>query len=412
MNFKPYILTLALTVASAANGHTAVELTLDQCVELALENNPELRTAILEVEKAKDMKGTAFDAPMTAVTLKQDATDGGGLDNGVSFTQEFEFPTVYVARYKSLRAEADLREAEARQSRAATVQAVTDAYCRLLFFESKCAILARQDSIYDEFVHIAAARFDNGESSRLEKLNAVKLFNDNRMTLYQAQSDLLDCRLELQRLTGVDLDITPALATNTRLELPPTETELDYYSTTDGIIDLRKIELSDRNASLAAHEFAPSIALGATVQALIKSFNPYNVDRQRFDRGNFMGFEVGISVPLFFGAQRARWKAAGRSAEIARLDAETRRSAMSSEYSSLINRHKIQSDELNYFERQGIRDAEEINRLARVSYRLGEIGYAEYVQNLETAAAIRMSYAESLLNYNITISRLNYFLSK
>ena len=80
-------------------------MTLQECIDMALDNNLDMKAGTASVGKARDLQGTAFDMEKTSVTLSQDPTSGGSPDNGITVSQSFEFPTVYAARRKYLKAE-------------------------------------------------------------------------------------------------------------------------------------------------------------------------------------------------------------------------------------------------------------------------------------------------------------------
>ena len=52
--------------------------------------------------------------------------------------------------------------------------------------------------------------------------------------------------------------------------------------------------------------------------------------------------------------------------------------------------------------------ANDIVRVANASYQLGEIGYMEYIQNLQTAIGIKLQYAGAMNRFNQSIILLNY----
>lgn len=83
---------------------------LQQCIDLALDNSLYMRNGQIAVGKAKDLQGTTFDIEKTSITLSQDPTSGGSPDNGILISQTFDFPTVYNARNKFLKAETALRK--------------------------------------------------------------------------------------------------------------------------------------------------------------------------------------------------------------------------------------------------------------------------------------------------------------
>ena len=186
----------------------------------------------------------------------------------------------------------------------------------------------------------------------------------------------------------------------------------DFASTPRGKAADSEVKVSEKELTVTRHEFLPGITVGATAQALIKGFNPYNVDRSRFEQGNFMGFEVGITVPLFFGAQRSRAKAAKKDVEIARMQRESAEKESKNEYNAALDRLKAASANLAYYTVDGSAQAAEIARIADVSYRLGEIDYVEYISNLETAYEMQSGYADAINEYNQTVILLNYLTGK
>jgi len=57
---------------------------------------------------------------------------------------------------------------------------------------------------------------------------------------------------------------------------------------------------------------------------------------------------------------------------------------------------------LDYYESTGMKQADEIILISQVSYRLDEIGYVEYIQNLTQAFNTKLSYLDAL-NYTIRL---------
>lgn len=151
---------------------------------------------------------------------------------------------------------------------------------------------------------------------------------------------------------------------------------------------------------IARQSFLPEISLGASTQALIKSFNPYDIERSRFSKGNFMGFEVGVSIPLFFGAKKSALKAAKRDVEINRVQMEAELQRVTAEFRTVQNDYLRSQKALDYHLSVANKDAAEIQRIAQVSYEKGDIDYLEYIQNIQVAMEQQLSYIDALDAYN------------
>ena len=185
--FKYIILTVcigALPLSSPAQEKT---MTLQECIDMALDNNLDMKAGTVSVGKARDLQGTAFDMEKTSVTLSQDPTSGGSPDNGITVSQSFEFPTVYAARRKYLKAETAAAQSSLAVTRNEVVRDVSAYYYTLLHDRRTIEILQAQDSVYDRFVSLASARFKAGEAGILELINAERIRNENRIEMEKAE---------------------------------------------------------------------------------------------------------------------------------------------------------------------------------------------------------------------------------
>lgn len=413
MNYKPVIVLLVLLAgimpAVAQNPPSRV-LTYQECVDSALAASPSLKAASLSAEKARVLQGTAFNPPMTEITLKQETTGGGGPENGVYFGQEFEFPSVYVSRHKALTAQTELERNRILALMLEVENQVADIYYSLLYYRQLLNLNAELGEIYESFCKVAAARLNAGESSALELMNAERVREKNRLDGQLLLSEY-DSRLQsLGTVTGCSGSIAPVNIPFGPIEFIPAD--FDYASSAMGVVGLSRIAVADREVALAKNEFLPGIKIGATVQALIKSFNPYHIERLPFEKGNFMGFEVGLTVPLFFGSHSSRLKAADLESRISRLDFEAEAMEASRECDALRTRLAALGSQLEYYEETAIPRADEIRRLALVSYELGDIDYIEYIANIETAYALYREYADCINEYNTTVISLRPYSIK
>ena len=145
--FKYIILTVcigALPLSSPAQEKT---MTLQECIDMALDNNLDMKAGTVSVGKARDLQGTAFDMEKTSVTLSQDPTAGGSPDNGITVSQSFEFPTVYAARRKYLKAETAAAQSSLAVTRNEVVRDVSAYYYTLLHDRRTIEILQAQDCV-------------------------------------------------------------------------------------------------------------------------------------------------------------------------------------------------------------------------------------------------------------------------
>lgn len=409
MNLKIIIFIIALfnciTVGLFAQ-QVSVK-SLEECIKFAMDNNLTLKSGRISIERAKDMQSSAFEFEKTMLSLSQDPTSGGGgNDNSWSIGQSFEFPTVYSARRNLLKAETDLERRRLEVSENELIREVSSVYYNLLYAKKYVNILNGQDSIYGKFRRMAAIKLELGESGRLELINAERLYNENKIELKNAESDYHNIQIELQKWLNTDLMIEPDEKSLNILTFIPVKYAASQ--TPFGRIYEDRLKVSEKNLSLQRQEFLPNFNFTLYNQFLISGFNPYNIQRERFDKGNFMGFEVGLGIPLFFGGQLSKTKAAKREVEIIRTEQELALLSLQKEFETRLNEYYKAKTGLDYYLKTGNKLAAEIESIAQIAYEKGEIGYMEYIQNLKAAVEIHVQYINAVNAYNQSIIVLNY----
>lgn len=382
--------------------------TLKECIDFAMKNNLAIKAGTISVDKAKNMQGSAFDIEKTEFAIAQDPTSGGSPDNSISLTQSIEFPTVYTARRNFLKAGAELERSNLTVTRNDITKSVTENYYLLLYARERVKILRKQDSICTRFLFLANAKYKEGAASRLEKINAERLYNENRIALQKELNAENEVRLALQRQLGGETDVQPSETVLPVMNGLPAETQPVFAQTPWGNVYSNKKNVSERNLKLTRQGYMPNLSFTLKNQLVIKGFNPYNIQRNRFEKGNFMGFEVGVGIPLFFGATRAKAKAARNDMEIVEVQFRDAELAMQKEYSAAKAEYRRAAQALDYYESEGIASADEIIRLSQLSYEKGEIDYVEYIQNLRSSLEVHLQRADAINDYNQAIIMLNY----
>lgn len=393
-----------IALCAIGGGASAQTLTLPQCLALATEHNLTLKQSDLQVARAKTLQGTAWDVDKTELSLSQDPTSGGSPDNALAVSQTIEFPTVYAARHGQLKAETKAEESRRNVTAQQISADITAAYYQLVYAQERVRVLMAQDSLLTRYAELAEKRYKAGETRQLEALTATRLLRENRMELVSAKSDFTTGQHSLASLIGVDTPITPADTQLTPLAYQPRE--YVYAATAEGELAYNQLVVADKAVKVAKNGYAPSLSLALKNQLVITGWDPYHENRSRYSGGNFMGFEVGIGVPLFFGATKAKVKAARQDREIAELAMHQQQLTRQKEYDAALARYTAAFNRLQYYEQQGSADATEIARLGTVEYENGEITYIEYINALQESIDSRLKRAAAIGDYNQAVVAL------
>lgn len=396
---------------SSAQAQTEQRLTMDGCVEWAMTHNATVRGSHIKVEQARQLQQTAYDIEPTEISLSQDLTGGGSPENALKFAQTFNMPSYYTSRHSLLKAQTQVERSRMEVTRNELRRNVSSAYCQLLYTQERLRILQSQDSMYAAFRRVAEAKYNAGETGRLELMNAEKLTRENSLKLQNMERDCQTARLALQQWMNTDDIIVPA--ENSLAALPYASADsIDFSTTPEGQLYESRLRESDKSVGVAKTGALPSVTLAASTQMVLKGLNPYDVDRSRFREGNFMGFEVGVNVPLGFWAQRARVKAAKKERELIETEREEQQRTLSSQYASAVNEWRKAQATIGYYTADALHQAQEMERISRVAYENGSIGYMELMQNIETATDMRLGYADAVNDYNQAVVQLRYLEGK
>lgn len=398
-------LTLKVQPSSSGLGKAGNDtVSLADCFRLADTQNLSLQVAGKGVEKARLMEGTAWDIEKAGLTLSQNPTSGGSPDNALSLSQTIDFPTRYVARRHWLKAETSSRQREAVVVANQLRGQIASLYYELVYERERLRVLRRQDTILSRYETIATARYQAGEARQLEPLSAGRLRHENRLALGMAQTEYANTQAELARLLGTDAWVEPSPQLRPDAGAGLSSSGLQAFAsrfsqTPEGRLADARLRVADEAVKVERSAYAPSLTLALRTQMVIKGWNPYHVDRGWND-GNFMGFEVGVGLPLFTKAAKARVRAAKKERERMRLRNEEEAKTRQNEYIVASNRMKAAGDQLAYYASSGISDACKAADISAMAYEKGEISYLEYVSALQQSIDTHLKYIAAVNDYN------------
>ena len=390
--FAAILLLLPVTVgAQHFDAHIAGrKVTLQECFDLAARQNLQMQAGKKSVERAQVMQGTAWELDKTEVSFSQNPATGGESDNGFTFTQSLDFPTVYASRRNQLKAE------------------IANTYYQMLYQSHRLQILLRIDSVLERYSKIAEMRYKAGESRQLEYLSADRKCNENRLEMADVKSEIERLQIDLMSQLNTQEPVKPAEENLSAIAAQNLNT-YNYQQSADGIYRQDKLIALDKEIKAVKTGFAPSLSLSLRTQCVISSWNPYNIDRSRFAEGNFFGFEIGVGIPLFYGSTKAKVKAAQKDRELAEIEMRQEQTEKEREYRLCTKRLQAASNRLKYYEQNNQAHSAQISKLSAIEYENGEISYVEYVNAIEETIDVLMKHADAINEYNqavIAIQRL------
>ena len=406
------LLFLMMGTAYQANAQTEQKVyqSLDQVLEVALENNPNLKVAQFQTAREQALKGTSFNLPKTDLGVEYGQTNSiADNDTRFSISQTFEFPTVYSRQSKlnsSKVAASKLRQEVVQND---LVAQVSSTYYRLWFLKSKGNVLQRQDSIYSRFSYAAQLRYDNGESNALELATANAELADINITVQQNEAAIAEGQFTLQNLMNVDEAVeieTPKLEMKSAMEVSNT-TDMNVSKNPLVSYYKQQIDVAENERKVASAKRLPDITLGYFNQSFIGTGNTGT----GYDAGDrFTGVQLGLSIPLWAKPHTAKITAAKiykqeTEAQLVVIENQTK-----SQLQSLFNELQKNLKNIEYYRESGLPQSEVLFKTAQRGFEEGEIGYIEYVQGLNRALTIQVTYLDFLNQYNQTLINIEQLI--
>lgn len=287
------------------------------------------------------------------------------------------------------------------------VRNIRTAYYGYLVNRAILQTLAYQDSIYKNFVARAQLRLRTGESSNLELISARNKFQEIRALKIAVEADLRNHELAFQQLLNTTDSIRPADG-NYVLSWASIHTDANLASNTQVAYELQNTKVADAKVLVEKAKLLPEFTLGYSQQLVMSALNLGGIDRTYASNTRMAGLQVGVSVPLFYGASKAKIKSEKIGSQLARANYQAVQSQLQVQYHQQVQQYTKYEQSVNYYTSVGLKLADEELRIAQLAFNLGEIGYMEYIQHVSAAVQSKLTYYDAVNRLNQSVIQLQF----
>lgn len=393
---KPLGIVLILFTLSPVLNAQNKDISLTNAIELALRSNKEINSYALAVRQSRALVQTAYSIEKTQFYYGKDQNniaENGFPLNVFGIEQNFSFPTLYGAQKKANTLNVSLAQTELNRQKRILTKEVSQSYYQIIYLLNQEQIYMRIDSLFNDFIRNAEMRFEKGDISRLDVLNAIAKQQQNSQMVKDLQFDLLSEYQKLHALMQCDSVYNVPLQPLEIIQIQPVSPD----STVD--MQLLALETEYENALLNVerHKLYPDLSLSY-----------FNGSNSQPASKYYQGFQVGIGVPLFFGEQNSRIKAGKIAVEIKENIKASELLLLKSKHEALNNEIQKYTASINYYNLTGKELSDEILRTAGVTYHTGEIDFFQFILSVENALAISSEHLTNISKYNYIALEINY----
>ncbi len=387
-------LLIALSfMANAADGQTRL-VSLDEALDIAMQNNPRLKIAGADIERSRAAKGEVWDGGSTSFSYSWgQLNDTYRKDHEIVIEQSLgSFLTPF---YKNALVNTLITKGEHYRD-LVKKEVVAEVKRCWYYYQYACQV----KSLYDEQEQLSQKlresgelRYQQGDIDLAERNMIAAAASDIHTRWMQACEEV---QLAARRFTWACYSPDDILPRDTVLTIQPFMAELMPIS--HNYIGYFTAQVQEKKDMLRIErsKFFPEFSVGYTQQKI------YPLNRLN-------AWTVGVSAPLLFFPQRSRSKQAKVDLRIAEWENESNCKQLENKVEELYRQIAQQRRSLDYFQNAALKEASSLQESALLKFKESETDIATLVQSLNSAREIMRNYIETIYNYNVSILEIELY---
>jgi len=406
MKFKNLIIFFLIFLVSSTFWGKEV-LTLDNCIKIALEKNPLVKSYYYQYQssvartrqaKAVPQPEISFDFDLQPKLFNFKKSD----ESYIGINQLIEFPGRRYLRGKIAKKESEEFLSEYDLIRLDLIFQVKKAFYELLLaFENQKYIIENYNLTRD-FLTKAREKYQSGDVAKMEvlraKVEAAKTENQmkvaaNRVKLAKTQLNFVLAREKFKPI-------------NVKGTLQKVFFDMDLGDLTKKALLFRP-EIKKAKLSLERKQFVKKQAYLSYLPDFSLGISQHRITGEP----NYWDVTLSFEVPLFFWQkQRGEIAESKATLEAAKSELRLMELTVSLEVENAFQNANSYKNQIELFEREVLKEAEEVYRMSMISYLEGKIGSIELIESRRTLIELKQSYAETLFNFQLALAELEKFV--
>lgn len=416
LKVKPITTIIVLLVSSVgftANAQTKNLSTVDEAINIALQNNQSIKASDLEIEASKVLKKTAGELPKLDFNAQLGQYNSTKFDQSYSISQNIPFPTLFKARKELMQEQIKGKEISKELSVNEMAKQIRTLYYQIEYLKYNESELSKLDSLYQDFIRIATVRYNAGDIKKIEINTAETQKGEINLLLQQNTVLLGNAYKQLKILLNTQDNFEISMAKKyepLRIETIVDSTTISRHPSIRAFY--QEMEILEKSKKVEKSEGLPDFTLGYTNQSLIGIQDFKNGERYANSGTRFSYVNIGVAIPLTFGATKARIQSLDFQKQMAESNAKFQQQQISAQLANTLSQYEQDIRQYEYYRNQAIPNAEKIVKAAQLGYRTGEISYMEYLFALQTATNIQLKSLEAIQKVNESVININALINQ
>jgi cobalt-zinc-cadmium resistance protein CzcA len=349
--------------------------------------------------------------PKTNISGTFGQLNSANFDQSFSISQQFN-PALFKAKKQMLTAQYQASKIDSVAAADGLKLEIRKAYNDVVYYESLLNVWQKQDSLLENFAKRAEVRATYGEATLIEKTTAENKWLHSNVELQKLERLVVIVKSK-QALLMSDPDGAYDVKVPVLKRYPVVDESSSYLKDNPTIQNAKQeIEVAKGEIKMNKADAFPEITAGYFIQ----SFRGEQVvDGQLINYDatpQFQGFSVGLSIPIFYRANKAKIEMANTAVLMETEHAEYVEEQLAYQMAFYEQERVSLKQELDFYEYSALPNADLILEKAQVTYESGEIGYIEYMQALQTVLEINKNHLLTVKNYNESVFSVKYLINQ
>ncbi len=376
------------------------KIRLSAAIDSALVNNLSVQASTAEVAYYQALKRSGTDIEKTAFAFEYGQFNSRVNDNRIAVAQSIQFPTVYKHQNAINRTNIVISQTGKSQKEIELKNRLKYTFYQLLIMQDKMRLLREADSIYNGLITKGRARYKLGDIDILElsTLENQQFQISSQVQMITTAFDLL--KRDLQVLMNTGKLYEPAADSIVYTPLGSID-DYDLYRSPAIKQFVQRVQLADLQKRLEASRLLPTFSAGINSSTIVgwqtigQNYEQYYGVGHRFNSVN-----VGMGLPIFYGAQRAKIKAAENQKLMYTLEMDAAKQQLDADRNRAIESYTRYKELVGKYQKQMLPNAENIINTANQKFALGEIGYINWTILINQAIQMKSEYLDMVQRMN------------
>lgn len=402
------IIAFLMSWQATAPADTTGDLTnlgIQKALEIAYQQNPRLNQLKYQIEAQKRQEALSIGLRDPELSyFREGIGQGGFAEQRWSVTQQLDFPLTSYYRYKGARAQTGSLELQLQALKLQVKADVKAAYAQLAYAIENSHLAGEQVRLFENLKNAAQARADLGETSHIDAMQADLQLREAQNNMEMAYKQIMDARYDLFQTIGLE----PEDQTYD-INFPDTLRYVEVNINQEVVME--KLEAHPQLQQIARKQQAASYQTRVAKSSYMPDLN---VSYYRQDYGgnyDFHGFEVGISIPLWFGVnQSKRVQQAHANYKTVSWKYEENQLMLKKQAEQTWHGYETTRANIKRFRETIQSQSIELVQMTQKGYRLGELDLLTLLEAQRTYLRTQQAYYQTLRDYYLRIIELEQYL--